>query len=274
MTAFRSNRILDGVPSGRQCLVELVPQCARRGAMLSRPLQEPDHERRMRLGRPGLGLRRRLFEGTGEPIRVSPVSAARRQNVGPHSQVLDQCQLQRARPRPQLADREWCHRLKRGDETAKTLRVEASRAAANQLEGHRVHTWFASKLVSGQSRQASGKRRGQVVLNVAYGRRNDVEVVEQPFGGRRRGFTASHVFGQRRIDIAKRSRVIVEPSQVRTAATAPTRCKGEQRRQTPRVLLQVLDAEQLDVARHERLRAQELRHVAPRPHSSSNSKRS
>ncbi len=84
------------------------------------------------------------------------------------AQVLDERQLEHARPGPQLADRERCDRLVAVQEAEQLLAVEAAVAVADQLDGHGVdagsrrrcrapRAWAAR----GSSRAAgSGARRG------------------------------------------------------------------------------------------------------------------
>ena len=51
----------------------------------------------------------RRFDRCGEPIRRQAVRAARCEFVGPHAQVVEQREFQRARPGPELAHREGRH---------------------------------------------------------------------------------------------------------------------------------------------------------------------
>ena len=148
------------------------------------------------------------------------MGAARRQDVGSRAQVLDQRELQRRRPRPQLAHRQRRDRLKCRDEPVQPLRIEPAGAAANQLERHRVNARQAGELVGGDPRQPPEERRRQIVVNVAQRGENDVEVVEQPLRRRRRGFAAFGVVGQRRVDLAK-ARDVREVLDMRAAAAPP-----------------------------------------------------
>src|ERR1044072_781937 len=94
-----------------------------------------------------------------------------------------------------------------------------------------------------------------MVMSVACGGRDDVEVVEQPFGRRRHRFLAV-VFGERRVDVAQHTHVCPELPKMGVAAAAALRAYREQCRQTPGVLLQQLDTEQL-LAISQRARAHE-----------------
>ena len=122
------------------------------------------------------------------------------------AQVLDQRELQRARPRPELADRERRDRLERGDEALQPLRVEAAGAATDQLERQRVDARRPGELVGRDGRKPPEERRRQIVVDVARRRRDDVEVVEQPLGRGRGRLAAPGVLGQRGVDVAQRRR--------------------------------------------------------------------
>jgi hypothetical protein len=80
-------------------------------------------------------------------------------------------------------------------------------------------------------------------MNVAGGLGDDVEIVEQPFSRRRRGFLAC-VLCERRIHLAQRAHVFFEPAQVHTSAAALPGSNRQQRRQSPGVLFEQLDTEQ------------------------------
>ena len=187
-------------------------------------------------------------ECVDQPIRVKAVSATRREDVPPRTQVLHQRQLQRRRPRPQLAHRQRRDRLECRDESVQALRVEAAGAAPNQLERHRVDARQAGELVGGDLGKPPEKPGRQVVTNIAERRKNDVEVVEQPFGGRGRRFSALRVVCQRRIDPSKRVCMVAQALQVCAAAAASARRNGEQGGQPPRVLLERFNSKELDGA--------------------------
>ena len=126
--------------------------------------------------------RRRRLRARRRADRRGGGGAARRDAVGPRAHVLDERQLQRARPRPELADGQGRHRLEGRDEAVQPLSVEPARAAPDQLEGQRVDARQPGELVRRDRRKAPKERGWQVVVDVAGGRRDDVKVVEQPLG--------------------------------------------------------------------------------------------
>ena len=87
------------------------------------------------------------------------------------------------------------------------------------------------------------------MVDVAGGGRDDVEVVEQPLGGRRHRLLAG-VLGERGVDVAKRVHVLAQLLEVRASATSARRLNREQRGQPSGVLFQQLEAEQLLAACH------------------------
>jgi hypothetical protein len=98
--------------------------------------------------------------------------------------VFDERQLQGARERPQLADRQRRDRLKGGDEALQALGIEARRTPANELRGEDVDPCLSAEIIGGEFRQAAEERGRQVAANVARRGRDDEVVVEQPLGGR------------------------------------------------------------------------------------------
>ena len=258
--AFRADGVLDRLSSRLQGLLELLVQPRGDRAVRARALQQARHERMMHLRRPRGSRARRRFNAVRHAVRVQPVGAGGGQHVAARAQVIDQRQLQRAGPRPELAHRERRHRLERADESLEPLRIEPARARSDQLERERVDAGQPRELVGGDAGQASEKGGGEVVLDVARGGGNDVEVVEQPFRGGRHGLPAV-VLRERRVDVAERPDVLFELPQVGAPAARASRGRdGEQRRQPPRVLIQQFDAEQLDVA----ARRTKSRHCRPR----------
>ena len=70
-----------------------------------------------------------------------------RQHVASSTKVFDKRQLQHARPGPELAHRQRRDRLKGGDESRKTLRVEVARAGSNQLQRQGMNAGHAFELI-------------------------------------------------------------------------------------------------------------------------------
>ena len=125
----------------------------------------------------------------------------------------------------------------------KPLGFEAARARADQLERERVDAGQAGELVGRDAGQPPEERRREIVMDIARGGRDDVEVVEQPFGGGRHRFLP-RVVRERRIDVAQRAHVVLELAQVGAAAAPASGRNREQRREPAGMLLQQLDAEQ------------------------------
>src|SRR5262245_66420012 len=94
--------------------------------------------------------------------------------------MVDERELQRGRPRPELSHRQRRNRLEGGDESVQPLRVEPPGAASNQLESHRVDAGSAGEFIGGDLWKPSKKSTRKIVVDVADGRANEVNVVEQP----------------------------------------------------------------------------------------------
>ena len=177
-------------PTRRQRAFELVVQPRRDGAEPSRALQQPRDEGVMRPGGPfaeWLGMR---FGCRDNAIGGAPMRACLRQHVAARAQVLEQRELQHARPRPELAHRQRRHRLKGADEALQPLRVEPAGARPDQLEGKGMDARQPGVLVRGDARQTAEIGRREIALDVARRRGGNVEVIEQPLGGRRHRLAA------------------------------------------------------------------------------------
>jgi hypothetical protein len=107
--------------------------------------------------------------------------------------VVDQRQLEHARPGPQLADAQRCHGLERVHEPVEPLRVEACVAVAEQFHRHREHTRSPRAPAHGELGQLAVVTRRQVAADLAQLPFDQVEVVEQPLGRRRTSLAVPHV---------------------------------------------------------------------------------
>ena len=153
--------------------------------MFARSLEQADDERRVHVRRPAVSHVSGRLERVDQSICIEPMRAARRENIRPRAQVFEQRELQRRRPRPELTHREGRDRLERHDESLQTLRIETSCAASNEFERHRVDARSARELIRRDPWKPFEETGRQVVLDIAERGDDDVEVVEQPLGGRR-----------------------------------------------------------------------------------------
>ncbi len=222
MLAFRANRVLDRLFPCGQRLVEPPMERRGRGAVRARALQQARHECVVRLFRPLVRALRLGLECGRHPIRRLPVGPGSGEPVGSHAQVVEQRELERARPGPELPHRERRDRLKRADEPLQPLRFDSARARSDQLEGERIDARQARELLGRDAGQASEKGRRQVVVDVAGGGGDDVEIVEQPLG-RRRHRLLPRVVCERRVDAAQRAHVVVQLTEMGASAAATAR---------------------------------------------------
>ena len=144
-------------------------------------------------------------------------SAARRASrasqhlLGEPPQVLDERELQHARPGPQLADRQRrdasgsCSRKR-----TQLVAVEAAVAVADQLDRQGVDARVAGVLARRELRQLAVVAARQVLADVADLRRDQVEVVEQPLRRRRDELAPVHVVGQRAVGVAQDAGVVAK----------------------------------------------------------------
>jgi hypothetical protein len=128
------------------------------------------------------------------------------------------------------------------------LRVEAARAAPNQLERHRIDARQTSEFIRRDPRKPLEKIWRQVVMDIAKGGENDVEIIEKPLGRGGRRLSTSGVVGQGRVDASKRVRMLAQSIEVRAAAAPFAQRHGEQGGEPPRMLLERFNSQELDTA--------------------------
>ena len=151
------------------------------------------------------------------------------------AQVLDEGELEHARPGPQLADRERRHRLVAVHEAHELLPVEAAVAVADQLDGHGVDARVAGELAGGELGQLAVVAARQVLAHVADLGGDQVVVVEQPLRGRRDELPLVHVLGHGEVRLAQDARVVGEAREhvPRVSAAAWDRPSGAPRAPWP-----------------------------------------
>ena len=241
-----ADRLLrDRLPQG-EMRVHGVAHRREARAVLAHTLQELHHERRVDL----LRERRRLPVPGGvdlcdvlvsRPACVACVDDLVRQAA----QVLDERELEHARPGPQLADRERRHRLVAVHEANELLAVEAAVAVADELHGHGVDPSVAGELARGELGQLAVVAARQVLAHVADLRGDEVVVVEQPLRGRRDELPLVHALGHAEVRLAQDAGVVVEARE--GVACIPSRrgIDDEAGGQRLRPLLEPLDAQEL-----------------------------
>ena len=150
-----ADRILGRRPSRGKRLLHRGGEGGHAGVVLAHPLPELRHEgARKRVGqRAGSITALQAREGG---VRLQARRPPGKDSVGQKPQVLEERELEHAGPRPQFADRQRRHGLKREDEPREALRVEPSVAVPDQLERHRMDAGLARELACRELRAASG----------------------------------------------------------------------------------------------------------------------
>ena len=127
-------------------------------SVLPRVLQQPDDERVMEDVGPGEGpSSARSRRAAASRSASTRCSAAGCEHVGARPHVVDECELERARPRPELAHGQRRDRLEGGHEPLQPLGIEPAGTAADELERHRVDARRAGELVRGDDAEAAGR---------------------------------------------------------------------------------------------------------------------
>ena len=148
--------------------------------------------------------------------------------VGQPPEILDERELQHARPRPELADGERSDALKAVEEKRELLNIEAAVAVPDQLNGNPVDACVARLLPNRERRQFAIVRARKILADVDDVGCDEVEVVEEPFGGGRYELTVVHILGKRMVRRAQGPGIVGEPRKDAARATAP-RVHGEPR---------------------------------------------
>jgi len=159
-------------------------------------------------------------------------------------QVLDEGQLQHARPGPQLANRERSHGLEAVQEAHQLLPVQAAVAVADDLFGQGIDARVARELPQSQFGQLTIVARREVPAHVEDLGRHEMEVVEEPF---RRGgdeLPPVHIVGHAEVCLAKDAGVVLEARQDVPRFAAGVRVECEPGRERSRPLFQSFNAQQ------------------------------
>ena len=195
---------------GIEPLLQLLAQPRGARAMFAHALQQLIHERDVgdvRKHRQAVLQLGGLVCGE-EAIRLEAPRATFDQFLGQPTQMLDQRELEHARPRPQLADGEWCDRLVGVDESLQSLGVESRVAVAEKFHGHGVHARRAGELARGQLGKLSVVAGRKVPANLAHLGFDQVKIVEQPLGCGRDRLATPYVAGEEAIRLTEHARVV------------------------------------------------------------------
>ena len=142
-------------------------------AVLAQALEELDDEARVEVRRQGRG--HAVARGVDpRPRRRRPRGRRRarfERLLRQPAQVLDEGELQHARPGPQLADGQRGHRLVAVHEAHELLPVQAAVAVTDQLHGHGVDAGVARELARGELGQLAVVAGREVPADVPGSRR-------------------------------------------------------------------------------------------------------
>ena len=115
----------------------------------------------------------------------------------------------------------------------------------DQLERHRVDAGLARELARRQLRQLPVVADREVVPHGARLRLDEMEVVEQPLGGRRHGDAAVDVVSEGAVRRAQDAEVLFQPRQHVVPARREAGSQREDGGERLRPLLEALEAQQL-----------------------------
>ena len=165
--------------------------------------------------------------------------------VGEAPEILDERELQHARPRPELADGERGDALKAVEKQRQLLNIKPAVAVPEQLYGNRVNASVARVLSNSKRWQFAIVGARKVLTDVDDVGRDEMKVVEKPFRRGRNEEALVHIVGKSAVRGAYGAGVVVEAWKDASSAPAGRGVDRESRRQRQRAFFEPLDAEQL-----------------------------
>jgi hypothetical protein len=167
---------------------------------------------------PRLGLGR-PDDALGPSEGQVPVTLAQGDETGDAPQVLDQRQPQHDRKGPEFAEFERSHGLVGGEETRSALGVDAAVDVGDEFEGQVVDPRTAlGSLVQepGQPADIGARQMQAGDANLLF---EEVEIIDEPFGGGRDAPACGRGAGHQVVDLAEVPLVLVEPLEQRRRST-------------------------------------------------------
>ena len=179
--------------------------------VLAHAMQELHDERVVRIfGDRERGGGRRRIEPRDIGIGGTAGGAANHDLVGQPAQVLDQRELQHARPRPQLTERERRDALVGIQELRELPKIEPAVAIAQQFHRDRVDAGVAGAFARRQRGQLAVVAARHVLPDRDQFRRDEVEVIEEPLGSGGDKNAIPRVFGQGPVGTQQLTRVFAK----------------------------------------------------------------
>ena len=235
-----------------QALVQPHERRRHGGILFAQPLDELHREGGHQRGVPDpLQARHRRVGGSvvepedivrqrvGFLARLAPAN----DGLGQTPEILDEHDPERDRHRPELADGERLHALVGAHESAERVGIQVAVGVRDERPGEPVDARVAFERTVGELGQLTIESARQIVPDLPQLLVHDVEVVDQPFRGRRDGSLLPDGPGDDAVGFAQDAAVVLHPRQ---EWAAPRRARdGLGGGQTLGVLLESLDAEQL-----------------------------
>ena len=244
---LRPDRILRCHALGGEAFLDGRAHGRDQGPVLAHALQELHDVGRLQDGGQGshglraFGAADRLEIAVGRPASLPAPQCFVRQPP----QIFDQGELEHAGPGPQLADREGSHALVCCHEPHQLQTIQAPVGVTNELQRHGVDPRGAGQLSRGQLGQLAVVLPREVVPDASDLGLDEMEIVEQPFGGRRHEHTPVDVAGEDAVGLAQHAGVIVEATEKPSVLAAGIPGQRKARGEGPGPFLQALDAQEL-----------------------------
>ena len=199
-------------------------------------------------GKIGIGLAGGAQEAIGKLVGLLAGGAAAHDMLREAPQIFDEHDADSDGHGPEFADGERLHALIRGDESAQHLGIEAAVGMRDEGPGDSVNTRIALQVAGGEFRQLAVKAGRQVFADFPELLIDDIEIVDQPFGGGGDGVVL--LDGSREFLVAlKEHAAVFHDARRERFATSDSRFNGLRGGKSFGVLLEPLDAEQFGANR-------------------------
>jgi hypothetical protein len=239
-----ADRVFFGRLLRRQVVAHAASQVRQPEAIVAQSMKQFHDERG--IGRGGKCLATAALVGVRD-VRVGCIArgARHQQFVHQSPEVLDERELQHARPGPQFTDRQRRHALIALEELEQLLAGEPAVTVAHELDGDGVYPRLAGAFTGCQGGQGPIIAARQVPSDVRDLRCDQVKIVEEPFGRRRQKALRLDVLRERAVRAAQHPDVVLEAGKGIAGPPVRSRIDRKAGREGKRALLESLDAQEL-----------------------------
>ncbi|MFN0086448.1 MAG: hypothetical protein ACKVX9_13760 [Blastocatellia bacterium] len=181
-------------------------------------------------------------QNIGKGVRFFAVLARRNDALRQTPEILDQSEPQGDRHRPQFANRQRCGLLICANKTLERVAIKAAVAMGDKGEGDGVDARVSAHFAHGEFGQLIIETLRQVLPDLAKLFLDDMEIINQPFGGGGDGLSRESRLNKHLVRGRKPAPIFFKTREQQTAALRPVAYLMF-RRQRDCILFQSLDTE-------------------------------